>query len=74
MDEMLSTRQAAFYCGLSPRTLEKHRCVGGGPIYVKLGRLVKYRVVDIEEWIAGGRRRSTSDPGSAGQEPRGRRT
>jgi hypothetical protein len=74
MNEILSTRQAAAYCGLSPRTLEKHRCLGGGPTYVKLGRLVKYRVVDLEAWITGGQRRSTSDPGGAAEETRGRRT
>jgi excisionase family DNA binding protein len=65
MCEMLSTEQAAEYCGVSPRTLEKHRSRGGGPVFVKLGGLVRYKVEDLEAWIAGGRRRSTSDPGAA---------
>jgi excisionase family DNA binding protein len=64
MCEMLSTEQAAEYCGVSPRTLEKHRSRGGGPVFVKLGGLVRYKVEDLEAWIAGGRRRSTSDPGA----------
>ena len=63
MCEMLSTEQAAEYCGMSPRTLEKRRSSGGGPVFVKLGSLVRYKVDDLEAWIAGGRRRSTSDPG-----------
>ena len=65
MCEMLSTVQAAEYCGVSPRTLEKRRSRGGGPVFVKLGGLVRYKVEDLEAWIAGGRRRSTSDPGAA---------
>jgi excisionase family DNA binding protein len=64
MCEMLSTEQAAEYCGVSPRTLEKHRSRGGGPVFVKLGGLVRYKVEDLDAWIAGGRRRSTSDPGA----------
>lgn len=63
MCEMLSTVQAAEYCGLSPRTLEKRRSTGGGPVFVKLGHLVKYRIEDLEAWIAQGRRRSTADHG-----------
>ena len=53
MCEMLSTEQAAEYCGVSPRTLEKHRSRGGGPVFVKLGGLVRYKVEDLEAWIAG---------------------
>ena len=34
----LSTAQAAFYVGLSRRTLEKMRTVGGGPKYRKQDR------------------------------------
>jgi len=53
-ETMLTTAEAAEYCGLSRRTLEKRRGSGGGPRYLKLGRLVKYRVRDLEEWIARG--------------------
>ena len=63
-ETMLTTAEAAEYCGLSRRTLEKRRGSGGGPRYLKLGRLVKYRVRDLEEWIARSVRVSTSDPGS----------
>lgn len=47
---LLSTVQAATRLGLRPCTLEKWRCVGGGPLYVKLGRAVKYRTVDIDDF------------------------
>jgi predicted DNA-binding transcriptional regulator AlpA len=59
---VLNTRQAAERCGLSPRTLEKRRVVGGGPQFVRLGGAVRYRLEDLEAWIAANRRRSTSDP------------
>jgi predicted DNA-binding transcriptional regulator AlpA len=57
------TPEAAAYLGLSPRTLEKHRCYGTGPAYRKLGGTVVYAIEDIEAWAAIGLRRSTSDPG-----------
>jgi predicted DNA-binding transcriptional regulator AlpA len=68
MRELLSTLQAARYCGLSPRTLEKMRTTGAGPRFIKLGRAVKYALEDLDQWIAGNRRRSTSDPGDQGGE------
>jgi predicted DNA-binding transcriptional regulator AlpA len=61
MGELLSTLQAARYCGLSQRTLEKRRTIGGGPRFIKLGRSVKYTVADLDEWIANNRKSSTSD-------------
>ena len=57
------TPDAAKRLGLSPRTLEKHRCFGTGPIYHKLGGRIVYTVADIDDWAAAGIRRSTSDPG-----------
>ncbi|HVT56889.1 MAG TPA: helix-turn-helix domain-containing protein [Thermoanaerobaculia bacterium] len=63
MPELLSTLEAADYCGLSPRTLEKRRMTGGGPQFVKLGHAVRYSTTDLEAWIAENRCRSTSDPG-----------
>jgi len=63
---MLDTREAASYCGLSPRTLEKWRVHGGGPRYVKLGRAVRYRPSDIDEFVHRAERSSTSSaPGGA---------
>ena len=33
----LRTKEAATFLGLSPRTLEKHRTYGTGPLFRKLG-------------------------------------
>jgi excisionase family DNA binding protein len=71
MCKMLSTEEAAEYCGLSPRTLEQRRSKGGGPVFFKLGHLVRYKVEELEAWIAEGRRRSTADPGETPPAKRG---
>lgn len=59
----LTTPEAATHLGLSPRTLEKHRCQGSGPIYRRLGGRVVYAIDDLDAWTTIGIRRSTSDPG-----------
>lgn len=46
----LSTDQAAFYIGLSRRTLEKMRSAGSGPAFRKHGRYVRYHIDDIDSW------------------------
>jgi hypothetical protein len=60
---LLDTARAAEYCGdCSTSYLEKLRVKGGGPAYRKIGRLVRYRPADLDDWIEKGRRISTSDP------------
>ena len=54
-------RRAAESLGMSPRTLEKWRVEGNGPPFLKLGRRVRYSVVDLESWIRTRRRQSTSE-------------
>jgi hypothetical protein len=50
---------AAAYIGLSPRTLEKYRVTGGGPIFRKLGRRVLYVADDLLSLrVTPGRERS----------------
>jgi len=61
----LSTPQAAELLGISRKTLEKWRLVGGGPAFRKVGRLVRYTSDDLQNWLDSRRRVSTSDPGVA---------
>jgi predicted DNA-binding transcriptional regulator AlpA len=61
--QYVRTRAAARYLSLSPRTLEKLRVTGAGPQYFKMGRAVLYAIGDLEAWLAGNRRCSTSDTG-----------
>ena len=62
----LSTREAAFYLGLSFRTLEKMRLTGNGPRFRKHGRFVRYHITDLDAWSEGRRHSSTSDEGERG--------
>ncbi|CAN5350111.1 hypothetical protein BH10PSE12_BH10PSE12_18940 [soil metagenome] len=48
----LDTEAAAARIGFAPHTLENKRVYGGGPPYLKVGRLVRYRVSDIDAWLA----------------------
>lgn len=58
----LNTEQAARYCGLASATMEGLRCRGGGPRYIKFGRkAVRYRTIDLDEWMAGKAIFSTSE-------------
>ena len=63
MDSLLNQKQAAKLLGLSVRTLERHRVAGTGPRFTRLGRLVRYRQVDLADWVDAGLRFSTSDVG-----------
>lgn len=60
----LKTPDAAVHLGLSPKTLEKHRCYGTGPRYHKLGGRIVYAITDLDAWADIGRKTSTSDPGN----------
>lgn len=45
---------------ISRRTLQRWRLEGFGPIYIKLGRLVRYRQSDLDAFIQDGCQSSTS--------------
>ena len=49
---LLATGEAAARLGLQPSTLEKWRSTGGGPLFVKLGRAVRYRITDLDAFTA----------------------
>ena len=58
-------RDAGKYLGgerapVSERTLQRWRLEGVGPKFLKLGRLVRYRKSDLDRWVDGQLRSSTS--------------
>jgi hypothetical protein len=57
----LAVAAAAEYCGVSIAYLNKLRVTGQGSVFVRLGRRVVYDTRDLDDWLASGRRRSTSD-------------
>lgn len=51
--DLLTREQAAEYLGVTPRTLAVWACVKRyGLPYVKVGRLAKYRLADLNAFLA----------------------
>ncbi|MBL4853158.1 MAG: helix-turn-helix domain-containing protein [Robiginitomaculum sp.] len=46
-----TVEQAANYLGLAVSTLNKWRCLGEGPIFIKMGRAVRYSQKDLKTYI-----------------------
>jgi len=61
---LLSTKQAARYLGLAVSTLNKWRCYGEGPKFLKLGRAVRYMESDLQAFVKGRRLGSTAEIGA----------
>lgn len=59
---LLTTSDAARYLGLSAKTLNNWRCLGGhrGPPFVRAGRAVRYDRRTLDAWITGNTYASTS--------------
>lgn len=56
----LSTEQAAFYLGLSPRKLQAMRADASGPVFRRHSRYVRYHIDDLDSWsrLSGGKKRA----------------
>ena len=46
----LSTEQAAFYLGLSPRRLQQMRAAACGPAFRRHSRFIRYHIDDLDAW------------------------
>jgi excisionase family DNA binding protein len=61
-------REAAEYLRSSPSTLAKARLTNRGPVFLRLGRAIRYRKSDIDAWmsssVAGNVERSSRAPRS----------
>lgn len=55
----LTPHQAAEYLNSSVSTLAKRRLYGGGPRFTRIGRAVRYRKSDLDEFMASNLQRST---------------
>lgn len=51
-NSIMTTQQLAQYLGVSVSLLNTYRAEGMGPVYLKLGRLVRYRLNDVEKWLS----------------------
>jgi hypothetical protein len=57
---LFDTMDAAIYIDARPNYLEKLRCNGGGPVFIKRNGLVRYDPDDLDAWLNAGKRTSTS--------------
>ncbi len=65
LDELVDTHGASRIVGEAVKTLETKRVRGGGPEYVKHGKLARYTRRACFVYAAAGRRRSTGDTNQA---------
>jgi hypothetical protein len=62
----MTSLQAAKHLKMSPKTLEKYRAVGGGPVFRKHGRRVIYRISDLDAWSDERKAHSTAETACKG--------
>jgi predicted DNA-binding transcriptional regulator AlpA len=62
-DKFLNEKELATILNIKPETLSNWRWDGKGPIYIKLGSNVRYRLSDVQDFLNGRIRKSTSDMG-----------
>lgn len=55
MNKLLDEYAAASILNLKPKTLTRWRWEGKGPAHCKIGGAVRYRVADLELFIANSR-------------------
>ncbi len=61
-DRLLTTKDAAAYLGVSAAFLERDRWAGARIPFVRIGsRAVRYRLGELENYVAGQLRTSTND-------------
>ncbi len=65
LDEAVLTAEASQITGEPIPTLETKRVRGGGPVFLKLGKSVRYTRRACFEYLAARQRTSTSDSGQA---------
>lgn len=58
---LINERECADYRGCSLSKVQKERMRGDGPPFVKMNHLVRYRLQDVDEWIAARVVSSTSE-------------
>lgn len=61
--QLLPEVPAAKYLGTNQRWLQVARVKGNGPMFLKIGRRVLYDTRDLDAFLEGCRRKSTSDAG-----------
>ena len=59
--DYMTPKEAADYVRSSTSTLAKRRITGQLPNFSRIGKAIRYRKSDLDAWMNGNVRRSTSD-------------
>lgn len=51
MNNNLSTKEAADFLGVSVGTIERWRKSNQGPPYFQKGRVIRYGLEDLKDWV-----------------------
>lgn len=62
-DVLLNEAEAARFLRVGTKALQAWRLRGNGPVFLKVGRLVRYAEKDLNLFLKKARRQSTSDAG-----------
>lgn len=62
--QLLNNDATADLIGASRRTLPVWRVQGKGPKFIKIGKLVRYELAEIEAWIRANTHSNTSRKGA----------
>jgi excisionase family DNA binding protein len=63
-EQLLTVSEAARWLKCSESYLNKCRISSAGPLFVRIGRSIRYRQSDLEAWAAGHVVGSTSEYGA----------
>ena len=55
------TKEAATILDVQPCTMEAWRVRGGGPVFLKMGKAVRYRDEDLQDFMRSKLRKNTSE-------------
>jgi hypothetical protein len=58
---LLDQEQAAEVLSVQPRTRESWRYLGNGPMFVKMGGRIRYKLHDLHAWVEERTFRSTTE-------------
>jgi excisionase family DNA binding protein len=58
---LLTPKEAATLLKVSVSFLAKARMRGDGPAYSQIGRSIRYQTDDLDKWVKGHKRLSTSE-------------
>jgi excisionase family DNA binding protein len=68
--DWLTDDTTAEYLGVSKAALAKWRITGEGPKYARIGRGIRYRKDDLDDWMLSRRVQSTAEAPASQRRPR----